>query len=285
MRHVAVIAAATLLSGCADLTAVRDISSRLTNATSSWIEVGADIVGSCERETMLNPTLSSCEAERRATDGMIAANKVLGAYFKVLFEAANDSNFTIQPGLDMATKSVAGIPDIKEERANAVSGLVGFLDQLATSAMRGHTLRQVLDGGAPNAKSVIEGLDEVLAQPLAGRLDTEKTYLTAIYVKHIRDQKDVVDGEPSGLCRGSKAAGFSGTGFLLAQDYCRRLSEIEAREKAVVAYQASLKNASSALTELQSSKAKLKARNLAKRLYEIGFDLDDQIEAVDQAFN
>jgi len=279
------MACATLVSGCADMSAVRDISARLTKATSSWNDVGNEIAGSCLRETSLNPMLSSCEAERRSTEGVVAANKVLNAYFKALTDAANDSNFTIQPGLEAATKSIAAIPDIKKERVDAVSGLIGFLAQLATGAMREDVLRQLIDRGAPNAKSVIDGLDEVLGLPLLGRLDTEKTYLTAIYVKQIRDQKDNVEGAPADLCKGSKAAGFSGAGFLLAQDYCRRLGVIEAREKAVADYQGSLKDASAALTELQSSKAKLKSKNLAKQLYKIGSDLDDKIDAIDKAFS
>lgn len=285
VKRICIILGVGVLAGCANLTAVRDISSGLTKATSDWDDVGAELAASCQRETSLNPQLTNCDEERLTAEGVAGANAVLAAYFEALTAAATETNFTIQPGLDAATKSFGAIPNINKDRVNAVSGLAGLVAQLATAAARERVLRQLIEQGAPNAKVVVEGMDEVLAVPLLGRLDSEKTQLTSIYVKQIRDQKDSVDGAPANLCKGSTAAGFSGAGFLLAQDYCRRLAIIETREKAVESYRASLGDASKALSELQSSKTKLKAKDVALRLYKIGSDLDEKIDAVRKAFS
>jgi len=283
MRFAAMLICAFLLAGCVDHTAVRDISTQLTKATSSWGDVGAEIKASCQREAMLNPALLNCDSEELAAQGVISANSVLSDYFKALVDASSDANFTLQPGLDAATKSVANIPNVKKEQVNAVSGLVGLLTQLSLNTMRENTLLQLIDDGVPYAKTIINGLSDALGEPLLTRLDAEKIQLTSVYLKKIRDQRDVIDSDLASLCHNARAAGFSGTGYLLTQDYCHRLAIIETREKAVATYQSSLEDASKALTKLSS--AKLSDKDLAEQLNKIGADLDSKIDSIKKAFN
>ena len=282
MRFIAMFICACFLAGCVDHTAVRDISTQLTKATSGWDDVGSEIKASCQREVMLNPALLNCDSEELAAQGVISANSVLSHYFKALVDASSDSNFTLQPGLDAATKSVANIPNVKKEQVHAVSGLVGLLTQLSLNTMREDTLRQLIDDGVPYAKTIINGLSDALGEPLITRLDAEKIQLTSVYLKKIRDQRDAIDGDLASLCHSARTAGFSGTGYLLTQDYCRRLSIIETREKAVMTYQSSLEDASKALTQLSS--AKLSNKELAAQLKTIGADLESKIDSIKKAF-
>jgi len=169
--RIALWASCLVLAGCADLTAVRDISSRLTVASKNWNEVSADIAGSCQRELALNPQIGDCQLERKASDGLIAADAVLTEYFSALLAAATETNFSIKPGLDKATAAVAGIDGIDEAKVKAVSGLVGLLTKIAGEKLREDTLRELIASGGPAAQSVIEGLRGLVVPRLRGRLD------------------------------------------------------------------------------------------------------------------
>ena len=282
MKQLAWALVIPLLSSCSDLAAVSDISSRLVTASSSWDDVASDIAGSCQREQALNPELRDCQSEQNASDGMVGANALLRSYFQALGDAANDSNFVIQPGLDTATASVANIPGINTDQVQAASGLFAALAKVATEAMRESTLRELIRH-APEARSLIRELDAPLVSRLGRRFDSEQIQLQAQFGRLILAQGDrVVD--MSSLCTGSGAASFSGTGFLLVQEYCRRHVLIEQRQQALSDYQASLHDADAALAELQTSETRLKGRALAKRLYHVASDLENKASAVRKAF-
>jgi hypothetical protein len=251
-------------------------------ASSSWDDVASDIAGSCQREQTLNPELRDCQAEQSAADGMVGANALLRSYFQALGDAANDSNFVIAPGLDTATASIANIPGINSDQVQAASGLFAALAKVATEAMRESTLRELIRH-APEARSLIRELDAPLVSRLGRRFDSEQIQLQAQFGRLILAQGDRVT-DIQGLCTGSGAASFSGTGFLLVQEYCRRHALIERRQQALSDYQASLHDADSALGELQTSESKLKGRALAKRLYHVASDLESKASAVRKAF-
>lgn len=290
MRKVTLLAAGLLfstswiLSGCTNLGAVRDISTRLTDASTSWGDVAADVAASCERERTINSAIENCNLPARASSGIAGANSVLENYFKALASAANESNFTIQPGLDAATSSVSGIPGIKEDQVAAVSSLGGLLAGLVTEKMREDALRDLIDRGAPPARTVVRALDELVVHQMTERLTTERVQLTAQFARLIGQQHDRVGPSPELLCTGSTASTFSGTGFLLTIEYCRRLAVVDRRFKALTAYSESLKAAETALAELQSAKTRLKSADLAKRLHTIGSELDGKVAAVRKAF-
>lgn len=273
-----------MLCGCTNLSGVRDISSRLTTASANWIDVGADIAGSCERQRTINPMLADCLLENKASDGLAGANAVLGAYFKALTSAANESNFTIQPGLSAASASVAEIPGVNTEQVKAVSGLFGLVANLVTAKMREDTLRELIDRGGQPARTVVTGMNDLVVPRLTRQLEAETTQLTAQFARLIAEQRDNVGADPSVLCVGSQASKFSGPGVLLTLEYCRRLAMIKKRTKALAGYADSLKAADAALAELQSSRTRLKAADLAQRLYTIGSELDAAIAAVRKAF-
>jgi hypothetical protein len=285
MKRFVIISSLILVSGCSDLSAINGISTRLSNASSGWNDVGNEIASSCQRELRLNPELKNCAAEEAASKGLIASNRILKSYFSALASAANGENFAVDPGLNAAAESVGKIPGINQEQTSAVFGIVGLLARMATESMREKTIRDLIESGAPAAKTTIKGLDDLVVSRLYGRLESEADQLTGKYAIWIGATGSSVGAEPKSLCKGSDAAAFNGTGFLLVQDYCTRLGIIEGRKAALVDYQQSLRAAEKALTELQSSKTKLKASDLAKRLYSLGSELDEKITNIRKAFS
>ena len=285
MKRIAIAASVLALAGCTDLSAVRDISSRLTVASKNWNDVSGDIAASCERERTLNPFLTDCVEQVKASTGLVAADDVLGGYFKALSSAATESNFSLQPGLDAATGSVSGIPGIDQGQVKAVSGLIGLLVKLAAEKMREDTLKELIGDGAPAAQQILDGLLRQIVVPrLRSRLDAEQSNLSGYFVTAIGRLGDPVGLDLPAVCSGSLASKFSSSGFLLTREYCKRLAVLTVRRSALEDYDASLASASTALTELQSSKTKLKAKALAQKLYAIGTELDEKVAAVRKAF-
>lgn len=285
MKHIAIAASVLALAGCTDLTAVRDISSRLTVASKNWNDVSGDIAGSCERELTLNPRLIDCVNEVKASAGLVAANGVLGSFFEALFSAATESNFSVQPGLDAATDSVSAIPGIDQGQVTAVSGLIGLLVKLAAEKMREDTLKGLIGDGAPPAQQILDGLLRKIVVPrLKSRLDAEQSNVSSYFVTAISLSGDSIGPDLPAICSGSVASKFSSSGFLLTLEYCKRTAVLTERRRALEDYDSSLASASKALTELQSSKTKLKAKALAQKLYAIGTELDEKVAAVRKAF-
>jgi len=285
MKRIAIAVSVLALAGCTNLSAVRDVSLRLTVASKNWDDVSGDIAGSCERERTLNPGLTDCVDEVKASAGLVAADDVLRGYFKALLSAATESNFSVQPGLDAATGSVSAIPGIDQGKVKAVSGLIGLLVNLAAEKMREDTLKELIGEGAPATQQILDGLLRQIVVPrLRGRLDAEQSNLSNYFSTAISRLGDPIGSDVPAVCIGSVASKFSSSGFLLAQEYCKRLAVLTKRRSALEDYDASLVSASKALAELQSSKTKLKSKDLAKKLYAIGAELDEKVAAVRKAF-
>lgn len=69
------------------------------------------------------------------------------------------------------------------------------------------------------------------------------------------------------------------TAILLINDYCKRKALLETKLASTVEFKTTVDAAIEALKELKSSKIDLSARETATKLYKIGKDLDDKIEA------
>lgn len=284
MKRIVLFIAALALSGCTNLAAVRDVSAQLSGAAQTWDAVGGELADSCRREQQINPALGDCALEAQASAGLVSANAVLANYFQALTDAANESNFTIQPGLDQASASFANVPGVRADQVQAVSGLFSLLAIVANQALREEVLRGLIDRGGSDARTVVQGLDALVGPRLERRLDTERTQLAGQFGRLILAQGDPVGTDVEALCSGSNAAAFSGPGFLLTLEYCRRLSTLKTRLQALADYRASLADADQALATLQSSKTALKTPALARRLYDIGSALQRSVAAVRKAF-
>lgn len=284
MKNFAAALLVVSLTGCTSLEAVSDISDRLVSASRSWDEVSDDIAASCERQRSINPANQDCRLEQTATESLADVNAVLDAYFTAMGAAANEGNFTIEPGLERATTSVSNIPGINQDHVAAVSGLFGVLARIATGAMRERTLRQLIDEGAPPAQRIISGLDATVVPLLMTRLSGEATQLDAHFVDLIGGEGADIGSDPHQLCTSNRAAGFRGAAFLLSLEYCERRQALVKREKALAEYGESLRKANEALDELQSSRTRLGSSELAAQLIQTGWELSQKVEAVREAF-
>src|SRR5205823_5409685 len=104
----------------------------------------------------------------KTSQGLVAADKLLTAYFSALGDAAGAQNFTVKSGLSDFTTSVAGIPGIDKSQVQAASGLAQVIATLFTERAREKTLRDMIDNGVPHAKGVVT----ILADHVPHALDT-----------------------------------------------------------------------------------------------------------------
>ena len=284
--RITTLSAALALSACANLSAVRDVSTKLTTASKTWNAVHGDYEGSCKRLMQINPAVADCTTQAAASKGLGEATKVLTGYFKALQDTANEENYSIQPGIDNLSGSVQNIPGVNADQVQAVTGLAGLLSRLALNGYRENTLRLLIGDGVPPARRVIGLLRTSVPSTLGASLVAERTQLTGQFASYIQQGGGTI-GNVGTLCEtGPRTANYvnSGTNFLLALEYCRRLSDVTAKETALEQYSKSLDAAEKALNELASAKTQLGAKELARRLYTTGKELDDSIDAVEDAF-
>lgn len=286
-RAITVLPLVLALSGCTNLDAVRTLSTKLVTASANWNAVGGEFNASCERQQQFNPALTSCEREAAASAGLVAVNAVLTNYFTALADAASDQNFTVQPGLGDLTKSVSAIPGINASEVSATSGLAKLLLKLATEAAREKTLRALIGDGVPLSKQLLAALDRTVPSSLQTDLSAERDQMTFRFVGYIAQAGGAVEKNPAAMCaKGPRADNFpSGSNFLLALEYCRRISVVQEKIDSIGSYRKSLASAQDALDALASSKSKLSDKALISKLYQIGKDLDANIKAVSKAFS
>lgn len=277
---------ALALSGCVNLQAVESVSGRLITASQGWNAVATELPASCQRLWQFNTALENCNEEKAASEGLVAANTILTAYFKALRDSASDKTFTVKEGLDALSGSVGKIPGIEADKVEAASGLASLLVRLATDGAREHTLRQLILEGGPRARNVVALLRETVPARLTSSLDAERLQTTATFAILLQGHGVTIPIPlESGCDPAPRISVFPGQSFLVANDYCDRLRTISARKTAVANYSEALTSADAALSELMSNETRLDAPALIQRLGEIEDDLTTQIDAVQKAFD
>jgi hypothetical protein len=275
------------LGACTSLEAVKGASAKLVGASKSWGAVAQELDATCERQMQFNPALTDCQSAKDASKRLGDANAVLTAYFQALADAASDQNFTIQPGLDAAAKSAAAIPGLDKDEASAAADLVSLLGQWATAALRERALRHLIEGGVPPSERLIAVMDHNVVHALRTDLATERDQLDATFLGYVYPAGGRRASELQALCpAGPRAYDFRDSqAFLAALEYCRRAADLKAKSEAVDDYQKSLAAAQATLADLASSKSRLKSKELATQLYNMGKALDAKVEAVSKAFS
>ncbi len=287
-RLTAIISSAAALAGCYNLEAVRSLSGKLSGATATWADPSREFHASCLRSRQLGSGKDDCTIQKQATDGLLAANKILNNYFKAIEATANEQNLSVSGGVDNLTSSVAGVPGVNSDQVQAVSGLGALLARLALAGYRERTLRTLITEGAPPAHRIMEFMRTTVADNLASVLLSEKIRLTSLFADegYIPNFRSKIGGDPAAACNDGPIANrfTNGAEYLLALEFCRRQLSIAEKEKAIANYRTSVATSEDALRALQSSKARLSSEQMARQLYAIGAELDEQVREVRSAF-
>ncbi|MBA4009706.1 MAG: hypothetical protein C0471_01090 [Erythrobacter sp.] len=248
--------------------------------------MGDELHQSCQRRYQINDEIKNCEPSKASSDGIAAATEVLRIYFATLGAAANESNFTVDPGLEAISGAVSGIEGVDETQVAAVTGLAKVLSKLLLGAKREQVIRQLIDGEGERVRVVINSLlKEHVRTVLEDQLVTERSSLLTFYGQKIDQAGLNNEQDLRTICSERLASDRPILEFMIIRDFCERDALIEKRKRALAAYQNSLEKADQAMLDLQSGKAKLSGKELARRLYEVGDELKASVANVRAAFD
>lgn len=285
MRNAFLFCAILAVSGCTNLESVRNISADLMTASESWEAAGSEFHDSCLREYRFNLQIADCNDAEATSQGLAATTEVLHEYFETLALAANESSYSIEPGIRDLASSASGIEGISETQAGAVAGLANMLADLVLGARRERTLRDLIDNGGSDAQIVVDSLlKDHVAGLLRSRLQAEQTQLANFYDDAMAGAGLPVGIDPRTYCDDRLPRGAPALQIVVVRDFCDRRALVISREEALDDYVESLDQASEALAALQSNRTKLTAKELAQQLYSIGAGLRSSTRAVRAAF-
>jgi hypothetical protein len=288
VRLITVVAGSCSLSACYNLDAVQSVSGKVTSATATWDAAGSEMEQSCFRRNQLGTTPDDCKSDKAATEGLLAADKIMHDYFGAIQATANQQNFSVDQGIKDLSSSVAKVPGVNAGQVQAVSGLAGLLINLALGAYREHALRVLINDGAPHARNILDFLQSTAADDIATDLQSEQIRLTEVFSRqqYIPNITAKLGSDlAAGCTEGPLTSRFTnGPEYLMALEFCRRQTDIRSKQKAIDNYKKSVAKAREALDQLQSSKVRLTSRQMAGRLYQIGQDLDENVNKVRKAF-
>jgi hypothetical protein len=282
-RYLILAGGLLALGGCKNLQTVESLSATLVSASKSLDSVSGELEASCVRQQQFNPALQ-CTDPAQASKGLEATDALLEAYFSALGEAAGAKSFTVKSGLDSLSGSVSAIPGIDTQEVKAASGLAEVIATLFTEGAREKTLRNMIDNGAPHAKALVAMLRTRVPRALETSLAAEQDALTSQFDRYLNG---ALGSNPEGRCAsGPRSADFgAGSNFLIALEYCRRLTDVQSKRAAISSYQDSLTNIDSSLDTLASSKSDLTAEQLVEQLRDTVNKLKANTAAVQKAFS
>lgn len=285
IRFGTILCLPVLAVGCANLLDVNTTAGELVTATASWNAVADDFHASCVRRNQVSNVASDCANEKKATDSLEAANKILSAYFSALQQASTSGAFSVDAGLSKLSSSVQGAPGVSASQVQAVSGLATFLADAASQTIQERTLDRLISQGAPKAIAVIDMMSEEVIPQLNSLYEREASQDLAAFSSYINQSGEQANLNPTMCATGLTTHGLStGTSYLLAQAYCARIDALSTKQTALNSYKASLMTAKTTLENLRSGKDNLGAKSIAQQLASEMSSLKSDIEKINKAF-
>ena len=272
------VLAATVLSGCTNLTSVQ-MYARASAEAVEVPEVLSAYATAPTRMARLEPAeagkeLAAVGREReRQRARMAGAQRVLGAYFRSLHDLAAGTLPSVDPeigaigtALEEAGAVGAASGGMSREALSAAGSLAKVLGRWALEGYRQSRLQEVIREADPPLRVVVAGLAEAASRDLAASLDQE--------------------AEAVGKYFGAASADATSRGLDDAAGRLSRYLEAEAADRVEVrrqqlkAYLAVLRKVGSGHADLAANAEKLDAATLRTRLMQVARDLETLSRAV-----
>ncbi len=179
------VAGALVLSGCADLQAVRDFA-KTSAATADYRQIVSDYAASPERQKRLQPERFAGQLDAIATERaeqakrLHAAQAVLADYMDALGDLAANDLPAVDGQIDGLSKTLekagfigTGDAAIGKETAGAAGTIAKILVRATMDHWRQARLEKIIAEADPSVQVVTAGLREVILQDFARSLDIE----------------------------------------------------------------------------------------------------------------
>jgi hypothetical protein len=267
-----------VLAGCLPPSEVGRFAKSASEATAEFPPVAREMYASCLRfegykaqrttgwydsESLRMP----CASRDTAVAGVLAANKVLSAYFSALAKLADDQ-------LVSADREIAGLAAIvkksglNDAQVDAVAQLTKYLTSTAIDAYRRGKIGDAVASQNGNVALVTTGLRTIISRDYRQILNIEARAANDFYRSAVTENRE----------REPLAA------ILVLKDRDERASDLRKRSEAVDAYVRALDAVRDGHQKLYDNRNKLRAKVLAAELRDQAATLDRISRQLENAF-
>lgn len=160
MRKLTLVCVLMLLSGCANLQAVKDYSSSSRETIQAVNPVAKDFYDSCLRANSAKPfgSLSKCATEQQASKAILTVASVLDAYDAALGALASDELADYSADVGKLTDQAKKLNGLDPKQVNAVGELASLIARAATSGYQQKEVAKFVQESDDAVGVVAEGL-------------------------------------------------------------------------------------------------------------------------------
>lgn len=305
-RRRLVLAAAfaiTSLSSCAtDYPQIATLSSSMQKSATTWQTFADDYATTCRRRSWWDTRIGTSQDPCRSledTQKILTANiAALNAYFGAVSAISNDSNYSLDAGLQSAIDGAAAT-GLDGDKVKAAGGIAKLVAGWVAAGIRHRSLKEAA-GHAPDAIAVVDALKDVM-ETYRSRLQMEGNLWTgdilsaqssanALAKKINGDTAPQMTDPPR--CDGKKAVTWTSPDpqmatadqLLLRQYYLERCNAIISRIVAVDKFDISAEAVKESLKKLETSDFNKKDLDALNDFAKQAKDIFEKAEAVKKAF-
>jgi hypothetical protein len=267
-----------VLGGCLPPSEVGRFARSASEATADFPPVAREMYASCLRFEGYKAQRTSgwydneslrmpCASRDTAVAGVLAANKVLSAYFSALAKLADDQ-------IVSADREIGGLATIvkksglNDAQVDAVAELTKYVTSAAIDAYRRGKIADAIASQNGNVVLVITGLRTIISRDYRQILNIESRAANDFYRSAVTEHRE----------REPLAA------ILVLNDRDDRVSELRKRTEAVDAYVRALDAVRAGHQKLYDNRNKLRAKVLAAELRDHSATLERIARQLEQAF-
>lgn len=180
---VALLVALLVVSGCTNLSAVRQYSETANGSLSMVPDVVGDFTGSCKRRAHFQPDDSTpnCETIKKLSEPLTEVVSVLQKYIQSLGKLASDEVVTYTENLDSLEKEIDGLDKFDKEKVSAVTSIAKYVSKLATDVYRRDKVKNAIQENNQHIKVVTSVLADIIENDYKSLLETERETVDKYY--------------------------------------------------------------------------------------------------------
>ncbi|WP_103654248.1 hypothetical protein [Agarilytica rhodophyticola] len=191
-RFGSLLIALLVVSGCTNLSAVRQYSETANGSLSMVPDVVDDFTKSCKRRAHFQPSGSkpNCEKIKESSEPLTEVVSVLQKYTQSLGKLASDEVVTYTENLDSLEKEINSLEKFDKEKISAVTSIAKYLSKLATDVYRRDKVKDAIQENNQHIKVVTSVLADIIKNDYKSLLETEGEAVGKYY-KEIKTQHSV----------------------------------------------------------------------------------------------
>jgi len=175
LRRGLLFAAAAVLSGCANLNAVRDFAAE-AESISSYQTIPADFVNANVRRQALygrDESVDKLQSYKDYQELFVARQAVLTTYMGALVAVADDDVINYQKNIDAAANAATKADVLDKSSADLIASAANLVAKLATDGARRKLLRDIVTRCDPAIQELTSALAETVSNDYVAFLNGE----------------------------------------------------------------------------------------------------------------